>query len=75
MNQDAGKWIIVAGVVIILVGIIWYFFHDKLSWLGNLPGDFKVEKENFRFYFPLTTMLLLSLLLNAVIWLIKKCIN
>jgi hypothetical protein len=75
MNQDAGKWIIVAGVVIILVGIIWYFFHDKLSWLGNLPGDFKVEKENFRFYFPLTTMLLLSLLLNAVIWLFKKCIN
>jgi H+/Cl- antiporter ClcA len=72
MNQDAGKWIIVAGVVIILVGIIWYFFHDKLSWLGNLPGDFKVEKENFRFYFPLTTMLLLSLLLNAVIWLVKK---
>ncbi len=72
MNQDAGKWIIIAGVVLIVAGTIWYFFHDKLHWLGNLPGDFKVEKENFRFYFPLATMLLLSLLLNVVIWGVKK---
>jgi H+/Cl- antiporter ClcA len=72
MNQEAGKWIIVAGIVLIVAGTIWYFFHDKLNWLGNLPGDFKVEKENFRFYFPLATMLLLSLLLNVIIWAVKK---
>jgi H+/Cl- antiporter ClcA len=72
MNQEAGKWIIIAGIVLIIAGTIWYFFHDKLNWLGNLPGDFKVEKENFSFYFPLATMLLLSLLLNAILWLVKK---
>lgn len=72
MNQEAGKWIIAIGLLIVLAGIIWYFFHDKLNWLGNLPGDVKVEKENFRFYFPLATMLLLSLLLNVIIWVVKK---
>jgi H+/Cl- antiporter ClcA len=72
MNQEAGKWIIVAGIALIVAGTIWYFFHDKLNWLGNLPGDFKVEKENFRFYFPLATMLFLSLLLNVIIWAVKK---
>ncbi len=72
MNQETGKWIIAIGLLIVLAGIIWYFFHDKLNWLGNLPGDFKVEKENFRFYFPLATMLLLSLLLNIIVWVIRK---
>ena len=51
MNQDIGKWTILAGILIAIGGIIWYFFGDKLGFLGNLPGDFKVEKENFRFYF------------------------
>lgn len=72
MNQETGKWIIIAGLVIMIAGIIWYFFHDKLNWLGNLPGDIKVEKENFKFYFPLASMLLISLLLNIILLVLKK---
>jgi Protein of unknown function (DUF2905) len=72
MNSETGKWIIGIGAIIILVGIIIYFFHDKLNWIGRLPGDIRIEKENFRFYFPIVTMILFSLLGTIIIWLIRK---
>lgn len=72
MTSDTGKWVIGAGVIIIVVGIIIYFFHDKLNWIGRLPGDIRVEKENFRFYFPITTMILLSIAATFFVWLIRK---
>lgn len=72
MNSETGKWIIGLGVLIIIVGIIIYFFHDKLNWIGRLPGDIRIEKENFRFYFPITTMILFSLLATFIFWLARK---
>ncbi|HET9432911.1 MAG TPA: DUF2905 domain-containing protein [Chitinophagaceae bacterium] len=72
MNSETGKWVIGIGVIIILVGIVIYFFHDKLNWIGSLPGDIRIEKDNFRFYFPITTMILLSFLATFIIWLIRK---
>ena len=72
MNSDTGKWIILAGGLIVLIGVIIYFFHDKLHWIGRLPGDIRVEKENVRFYFPITTMLLLSVLVTILLRLIKR---
>ncbi|WP_374166144.1 DUF2905 domain-containing protein [Arcticibacter sp. MXS-1] len=71
MNADTGKWIIAAGTIILLAGVIIYFFHDKLHWLGNLPGDIRIERENFRFYFPFTTMILISLVINLIIRLFR----
>lgn len=70
-----GKYIIAAGLIIVLVGIIIYFFGDKLTWIGRLPGDIRIEKENFKLYFPITTMLIISTLLNVLIWLFKKFLN
>lgn len=55
-----------------LIGLIVYFFGDKLHWIGRLPGDIRVERENFRFYFPVTTMILLSLLLTLIVNLMKR---
>jgi hypothetical protein len=72
MNQPAGKYIMIAGIIIFLVGLIWYFFGNKLHWIGHLPGDVRVEKENFKFYFPITTMILLSVVLTVLIRLLKK---
>ncbi|HTM92919.1 MAG TPA: DUF2905 domain-containing protein [Flavisolibacter sp.] len=72
MDQNTGKYIIGFGAIIVVVGLLVYFFHDKLHWIGRLPGDIRVEKENFRFYFPITTMILLSLLLTLVINIIRK---
>jgi hypothetical protein len=72
MEQNWGKYIIFFGALVILVGVIVYFFHDKLHWVGRLPGDIRIERENFRFYFPITTMILFSVLLTLIVNLIRK---
>ncbi|HRO70123.1 MAG TPA: DUF2905 domain-containing protein [Chitinophagaceae bacterium] len=72
MNSETGKWIIAAGVLIVVAGVIIYFFYDKLNWIGRLPGDIRVERENFKFYFPITTMILFSVLISMIIQLIKR---
>ena len=69
---NTGKLIIYGGIFIILIGLVVYFFGDKLSWLGRLPGDIRIERENFSFYFPLTTMLLISVLLSLLIRLLQR---
>ncbi len=72
MNQQTGKYLILSGIFILVIGILVFFFHDKLKWFGRLPGDIRIEKENFRFYFPLTSMILLGLLLSLLLQLVKK---
>ncbi|HEX6333443.1 MAG TPA: DUF2905 domain-containing protein [Flavisolibacter sp.] len=72
MDQHTGKYIIVFGVLVILAGLIIYFFHDRMHWIGKLPGDIRIEKENSRFYFPITTMLLFSLVLTLIVNIIRR---
>jgi hypothetical protein len=72
MDGNTGKYIIVFGAIIIFTGIIIYFFHDKLHWIGRLPGDIRIEKENSRFYFPITTMIVFSLVVTLLVNIIKK---
>lgn len=72
MNQVTGKYLIIIGAVIIVCGLLVYFFHDSFKWLGRLPGDLRVEKENFNFYFPVVTMLLISILITFIVNIIKK---
>jgi len=72
MDQQTGKYILVAGVIIVAAGILIYFFHDYLKWIGRLPGDIRIEKQNFRLYFPLTTMIIFSLLLTIIIQIFKR---
>jgi len=67
-----GKILILIGVILILAGLILHFAGNKLSWIGHLPGDIRIEKENFKFYFPVTTMILVSILLTAILWIIRK---
>ena len=72
MNPETGKYIMLIGAGIVLIGIVIYFFHDKLHWIGRLPGDIRIEKENFRFYFPITTMIILSIVVTVIVRLIRK---
>jgi hypothetical protein len=72
MLQSMGKYIIFIGIVLVVAGLILHVGGDRLRWLGHLPGDIRIEKENFRFYFPVTTMILVSLLLTVIIHIIKK---
>jgi hypothetical protein len=70
--EHLGKILMVTGAVLLIAGIIIYFAGNKLGWIGHLPGDIRIEKENVKFYFPVTTMILLSLALSIILWLIRK---
>lgn len=72
MTQTTGKTIILFGVILVIAGTLIYLFSDKLQWLGKLPGDIRVEKGQFRLFFPVTTMIALSVLANLILWLIRK---
>ncbi len=64
------KALIVAGLTLLVIGLLWPWL-SKLP-LGRLPGDILVEREGFRFYLPLTTGILLSLIASLVIWLFRR---
>ena len=66
-----GWALVVVGVVIAVIGLIW-MLGPSIPWLGRLPGDIVIERENFRFYFPRTTCVLLSLLLTGLMWLVRQ---
>lgn len=72
MNQETGKYIIIFGVIVIITGLVIYFFHDSFKWIGRLPGDVNIRKGNFRFHFPWVTMLVISLVLTLLINLIRR---
>jgi hypothetical protein len=69
--QSLGKILIIVGVVIVLLGVI-LLWLPKIPFLGKLPGDVLVKRENFTFYFPLATSLLLSLLLSLIFYLARR---
>jgi hypothetical protein len=72
MNDQVsfGWMLLILGLVIAGVGLVWLLV-PSIPWLGRLPGDIRIERENVRFYFPLVTCLLLSLFLSLVLWLIQ----
>ncbi|MFP4619812.1 MAG: DUF2905 domain-containing protein [Bacteroidales bacterium] len=72
MMHQIGKYLIVIGIIVIVVGVILFFLGNKLSWFGNLPGDIKIKRENFVFYAPITTMILLSIVLSFLLWLFSR---
>jgi len=71
MNSLSPKILILIGFIIMVVGLSWMYAGKYFQWLGKLPGDIKIEKEHFRFYFPLTTMVLVSLFFSLVVKLLK----
>jgi hypothetical protein len=72
MSDHAGfGWILlILGLVIAGIGLVW-LLAPSIPWLGRLPGDIRIERDNFRLYFPLVTCLLLSLLLSLVVWVVR----
>jgi hypothetical protein len=58
------------GLIILLVGVTWPWL-SRLGF-GQLPGDIVIERENFHFYFPLATCIILSVVLSAVLWLLNR---
>jgi len=64
------KWLITIGVVLVAVGVLWPLLA-KLG-LGNLPGDIRIERKGFTFYFPITTGILVSLLISLLLWIFRR---
>ena len=65
--SEFGKLLLIIGGIIFLLGLL-LSFSGKIPYLGQLPGDILVKKKNFSFYFPLTTCIILSILLTALVY-------
>ncbi len=70
--ENIGKLIFSIGLILALIGLVLWLLAEHLTWLGNLPGDIKIERPGFSFYFPLTTMLVISFGLSFFLWLISR---
>jgi hypothetical protein len=64
---ELGKSIITIGIILIIIGLV-VTIAGKIPGVGKLPGDIIIKKENFSFYFPLTTCILISIVLSAIMF-------
>lgn len=62
--------LVILGALIALLGLLWLAARS-IPWLGRLPGDIVIERESYRFFFPLTTCVLVSLVLSGILWLLR----
>jgi hypothetical protein len=71
MMSEFGKMLVIFGVVLVGVGLL-LLFGAKIPWLGKLPGDITIRRENFTFYFPLATSLIVSIILTLLFSLFRR---
>lgn len=69
--QPLGKILIIIGVFIIILGIL-FLFVGRIPWIGRLPGDIVIERKNINIYIPITTSIILSILLTIIFWFLSK---
>jgi hypothetical protein len=69
--NEIGKILVFVGLGIAVVGLLLWMGVGK-GWLGRLPGDIELSRGNFRFYFPLATCVLISLVLTLILWLVRR---
>jgi hypothetical protein len=68
---ELGKALIILGGVIVVIGVL-LSLGGKVPWLGRLPGDILIQRDNFSFYFPLATCVLLSIVLSLLFFLLRR---
>jgi hypothetical protein len=73
--QQLGKMLIVIGIIIIVAGIVLLFVKKMPFGLGKLPGDIYIKKDNFTFYFPITTAIIISVVLSIIFYIVSKFIK
>ncbi len=66
-----GRMLIIAGLVLVAIGLL-IGLAPRLPWFGRLPGDIMIRRGQFSFFMPITTCLLLSLVLSLVLWLLRR---
>lgn len=68
---STGKFLLVAGLVIAAAGLL-LLLSGRFPWIGKLPGDIVIRRENFTFYFPIVTCIVLSLLVSLILWIFRR---
>ncbi len=71
MAGDIGKIIVFIGLLLVVIGFV-FMLGNKLPFIGKLPGDLSFKRENYSFYFPVTTCIIISILLSFILWLFNK---
>ncbi len=71
MMPSMGKTLIILGVVLVVIGLA-FTYGPKIPWLGKLPGDISIKKDNFSFYFPITTSIIISIILTILFSIFRK---
>ncbi len=66
-----GKMLVILGVLLVIVGL-GFMFLDRIPYIGRLPGDIYIKRERFSFYFPLTTSIVVSIILSLIFYLFRK---
>ena len=62
-----GKLLLIVGLLLALLGLLLSYAPGLLSWFGHLPGDIRIERENGSFYFPITSMIVISIVLTVIV--------
>ena len=68
---ELGKSLIVLGIVVIVLGVL-FTFGGRIPWLGNLPGDIHIQRDRFSFYFPITTCIVISVVISLVLYFFRR---
>ncbi len=71
MVADFGKLFIFIGLLLVVIGFV-FIIGNKIPFIGKLPGDIVIERRNFNFYFPITTCIIVSIILSLIFWLLGK---
>lgn len=64
------KWLITLGIILLVLGLAWPLI--SMLGLGRLPGDIHIERDGFDFYFPITTGIIISLLISLMLWIFRR---
>jgi hypothetical protein len=70
--QEIGKFVVILGIFLVVVGLILWRFPGLFAWVGKLPGDIAVRKGNLSFYFPVVTCIVVSIILTLLSWLFRR---
>ncbi|HHX79895.1 MAG TPA: DUF2905 domain-containing protein [Acholeplasmataceae bacterium] len=65
------RWFIIIGIILVVIGVLLYLTPSIFKWFGHLPGDIRIEKENIRIYIPITSMIVVSIILTLIVNLIR----
>ena len=71
-DRRVGKWLIYAGLLLVAIGAIVQYAPWMVSWFGRLPGDIRIETSNGRVFIPVTSMILLSIVLSVLVSILRR---